>query len=311
MTRNMNASQARVVDPILSTHATGYRNAEMIGHILFPVVDIPMRGMAVIRFGKEGFRKMATRRAPGTRSQRIQYGYASDPVALKQDALEGVVPFEIMEEAAKVPGINMAKGAIEEVLDIISLGRELQIAKLVLDPDSYGANNKMALTGSDKWSDPGSDPSKDITAGKEQVRRRIGRYPNLLTLSPDDYNALKDHPKILEKFKYTSSDSITLEMLANYFDVEKVVVGKAVYLDENDGDDADAKDVWAGGSVLSYTSKRSDYRAPSFGYNYRLKGHPLVEKPYDERATKSWIYPVTEDWSPELTGIDAGFLFQT
>lgn len=30
--RNMNTAQARVVDPILSTHARGYTNAEMIGH---------------------------------------------------------------------------------------------------------------------------------------------------------------------------------------------------------------------------------------------------------------------------------------
>lgn len=310
MTRNMNSAQARVVDPILTTHATGYRNAEMIGHILFPVVSIPLRGMLVMRFGKEGFRKMNTRRAPGTRSQRIQYGYASSPVALHQDALEGVVPWEIMEEAAKVPGVNLAKGAVEEVLDVISLGREIQTAKLVLNPNSYGVNNKMALSGSDKWSNPDSDPSKDITEGKEQIRRRIGRYPNLLTLSPADFNALKDHPKIMARFKYTSSDSITVEMLAKYFDVERVVVGRAVYLDENDSDDADAKDVWAGGSVLSYTSKRAEYRSPSFGYTYRLKGHPMVERPYEERAVKSWVYPITEEWSPELTGVDAGFLFQ-
>ena len=75
--RNMNTAQARVVDPILSTHARGYRNAEFIGHMLFPIVDIPVRGMRVIRFGKESFRKMNTRRAPGAETARVQYGYAS------------------------------------------------------------------------------------------------------------------------------------------------------------------------------------------------------------------------------------------
>ena len=308
--RNMNTAQARVVDPILSTHARGYTNAEFIGQILFPIVSIPTRGVRVIRFGKESFRKMNTRRAPGAETARVQYGYASDPVALQQDALEGLVPWENMQEASAVPGIDLASGSIEMVLDVIGLGRECAIAKLARDAGNYGANNKMVLAESDKWSNPESDPSADMDEAKEQVRRRIGRYPNLLTLGPDVVTALKRHPKIKEQFKYTSSESVTVEMLAQYFDVEKVIVGKAVVLEENAPDDADASDVWGNDAILSYTPKGSNYRIPSFGYTYRLNGHPLVEKPYDERNRKSWIYPLTEDWSPELVGAEAGFLFQ-
>lgn len=309
--RNMNTGQARVVDPILSTHARGYRNAEMIGHLLFPIVEIPVRGMRVIKFGKESFRMMNTRRAPGAETQRVQYGYASDPVSLQQDALEGLVPFENMEEASRVPGIDLASGSIEMVMDVIALGREHAIATMARNPANYGANNKLALTGADKWSDPASNPAADMKEAKEQIRRRIGRYPTLLTLSPEAFNALADHPKIKEQFKYTSSDSVTTAMLAKYFDIEQVIVGKAVFLDENADDDTDAQDVWGNDAILSFTPRGSNYRIPSFGYTYRLKGHPLVEKPYDERNRKSWVYPVTEDWSPELTGAEAGFLFQS
>lgn len=308
--RNMTTGQARVVDPILSTHARGYRNAEFIGHLLFPVVDIPVRGMRVIRFGKESFRMMNTRRAPGAETARVQYGYASDPVALQQDALEGLVPFENMEEASRVPGIDLASGSIEMVLDVIALGREFAIAGLARDPDNYDASHRLALTGADLWSDPASDPAADIQAAREQIRRRIGRYPNQLTLGPDVANALTNHPKIREQFKYTSSESVTLEMLAKYFKLGRVIEGAAVFLPENASDDADAQDVWGNDAILSYTPKGSNYRIPSFGYTYRLNGHPLVERPYDERNRKSWVYPVTEDWSPELVGAEAGFLFQ-
>lgn len=310
MSNNMNTSQARVIDPILSTHAQGYRNLEFIGHRLFPIVEIPVRGMQVLRFDKTSFRKMNTRRAPGARTERVQFGYASGPVALHQDALEGIVPWEHQEEATRVPGINLAKNGVEDVLNVIALGREMDIAKLVLDPNKYSANNRMSLTGADKWSDPSSDPAKDVKEAREQIRRRTGRYPNQFTMSPPVYNVLSAHPKIKEQFKYTSSDSVTAEMLAKYFEVDEVIVGKAVYLEDSDSDDADAKDVWGEDAVLSFTSKRGDYRTPSFGYTYRLKGHPMVEKPYSERNIKSWVYPVTEDWSPEMTGPDAGFLFR-
>lgn len=310
MPNQMTPGQARVIDPILSTHAQGYRNAEMIGHLLFPIVSIPVRGMRVIKFGKESFRLLNTRRAPGADTRRVQYGYASDPVSLVQDALEGVVPWENMEEAGKVPGIDLAKGAIEMVQDVIALGREVDIAGKARDANNYGANNKLALAGTDKWSDPASNPAADIKAGREQVRKRIGRYPNTLTLGASAFAAAKDHPTIKEQFKYTSSDSITAEMLAKYFEVEKVLVGKAVYLPESASDDADALDVWGDDAILTYTPTGSNYQVPSFGYTYRLNGHPIVEKPYEERRAKSWVYPITEDWAPILTGADAGFLIQ-
>ncbi|WP_254446846.1 major capsid protein [Ruegeria sp. HKCCD8929] len=309
-TRNMNTAQARVIDPILSTHAQGYRNAEMIGHLILPVADIPTRGVRVLRFGKDSFRKMNTRRAPGAEYQTVQYGYASNPVALQQEALAAKVPWENMEEASKVPGIDLARGSVEMVLDIIALGREFEIAQLVRDPGNYGANNKMVLAGGDKWSDPASDPAADINEGKEQVRRRIGRYPNQLTIGAPTFNVLKQHPKIKEQFKYTSSDSITVEMLAKYFDIEKVIVGKAVYLEDGAADDADAQDVWGTDAILSFRPMGTNYMVPSFGYTYRLKGHPMIMKPYSDDSCDSWVYKIKEEWSPELTGADAGFLFQ-
>ncbi len=311
MPRNMNTGQARVIDPILSTHAQGYRNAEYIGHLILPIATIPTRGARILKFGKDSFRKQNTRRAPGAEYQRIQYGYASDPVSLHQDALAASVAFENMEEASRVPGIDLATGSVNMVLDVIALGREFETAQLVRNAANYGANNKMAFAGADKWSDPNSDPAKDVKEAKEQVRRRIGRYPNLFQMSPAVFNALSEHPKIKAQFKYTSSDSLTTAMLAKYFDIEDVVVGKAVYLDDNAPDDADAKDVWGNDAALVYSSKGSNYQVPSFGYTYRLKGYPMVMSPYQDNDTDSWVYKMKEEWAPVLSGMDAGFLFQS
>jgi len=63
---------------------------------------------------------------------------------------------------------------------------------------------------------------------------RIGVEPNKMVISKPVFAALKTHPKIKEQFKYTSSDSITTVMLANYFDLAQVVVGKSVILDSAD-----------------------------------------------------------------------------
>lgn len=248
----LNTRAAAVIDPILSTHARGYRNLEFIGHLLFPRVSIPNRSMRVIRFGKEAFRMLNTRRAPGAEKKRVQYGYASDPVALIQDALEGVVPVERQEEASSIPGIDLGQGAVNMVMDVIDLGHEHEAAQLARTRGNYAASNRAVLTGSDRWSDPSSDPSADVDEAKETIRRKIGRYPNTLTLGASAFNALKRHPKIKEQFKYTSSSSLTAEMLAAYFDVARVIVGKAVYLPETAADDALAQDVWGDDAILAY-----------------------------------------------------------
>ncbi|WP_275789703.1 major capsid protein [Pararhizobium gei] len=311
MVKALNLRTAAVIDPILSTHARGYRNSTFISTALFPRVSIPNRSMRVIRFGKEAFRMLNTRRAPGTDKKRVQYGYASDAVALVQDALEGVVPVEHQEEAESVPGIDLGAGAINMVLDVLDLNLEYETAQIARNAASYDANHKLALVGAARWTGANSDPKADIDAGKEMIRRSIGRYPNTLTLGPNAGNGLKNHPKIKEQFKYTSKDSITTDMLAAYLDVKKVVIGSAVFLPETVDDAALANDVWGDDAILAYVPETGDnFQVPSYGYTYELRGYPLVEQPYFENKSDSWIYPTKVERRPILTGAEGGFLFQ-
>ncbi|WP_273794706.1 major capsid protein [Brucella intermedia] len=306
----INQRTAAVVDPILSTHARGYRNLDFISHILFPRVTIPNRSMRVIRFGKEAFRLLNTRRAPGSDKKRVQYGYADDPVSIAQDALEGVVPIEHQEEAESIPGIDLGAGAINMVMDLVDLGLEYETAQLARNAANYDDNHKLALTGADRWADPNSNPLEDVKAAKEAIRRFIGRYPNTMTLGPDAFNALSSHPKIKDQFKYTSKDSITKEMLAAYFDLKTVAVGSAVFLPETAGDNEPAVDVWGNDAILAYVPAMGDnFQVPAFGYTYELNGYPQVSVPYFEEKNDSWIYPIKVERRPYLTGAEGGFLF--
>lgn len=304
----LNTANARIIDPLLTNHLRGYTHAERVGHILFPKVPVLVRGGKRIEFGKESFRLYNTRRAAGSATKRIQFGYEGKPFSLEQHALEGKVPFEFMAEADKVPGFNLGQRAVNVVSDVISLDTEYLAATRARDAANYDANHKVVLAGADQWDDAASDPKADIKAAKSAIRATCGHYPNVMVISPKVFEALDDHPKILEKFKYTSSDSITVEMLAKYFDVDRVVVGKSVYADETNNDEF--ADLWGLDVVLAYVATNQDVEVPSYGYTYQLEGFPIVEEPYSERNAKSWFYPVTDELSPELVGAEAGFLIQ-
>lgn len=306
----LNTRTAAVIDPILSTHARGYRNAEFISHFLFPRVTVPNRAMRVLKFGKESFRMLNTRRAPGADKKRVQYGYASDPISLVQEALEGVVPEEHQEEAASVPGIDLAQGAINMVMDAVDLNLEYEISQIARNAANYDANHRVALTGTSRWRSTSSTPGADVKAANETIRRSIGRYANTLTLGPNAFNGLTEHPVIKEQFKYTGRDSITTAMLAAYFGLKNVYVGQAVYLPETAGDNVLATDVWGDDAILAYVPDGNNFQQPAFGYTYELNGFPQVRKPYFEDSNDSWIYPFKAERRPYLVGADGGFLFQ-
>lgn len=83
-----------------------------------------------------------------------------------------------------------------------------------------------------KFSDDNSEPIKFVDERKTDMQESTGRTPNRLALGANVFNALKEHPAILERVKYGGSTanpaSVTEKVLAELFGVEKLVVLKSI-----------------------------------------------------------------------------------
>ena len=83
-----------------------------------------------------------------------------------------------------------------------------------------------------KFSDDNYEPIKFIDQRKTDMQESTGRTPNRLALGANVFNALKEHPAILERVKYGGSTanpaSVTEKVLAELFGVEKLVVLKSI-----------------------------------------------------------------------------------
>lgn len=298
-------SGARVIDPILTTVVQGYKNAELVGHNLFPAVPVQISGGQVLEFGRESFRLYNSKRAPGGATKRLQFGYLGKPYALLQDSLEAVVPREQMRDASRVPGIDLGSRAVNLTMKAMQLALEKDQAALAINAANYDASHKVTLAAGTKWSEATGNPLVDIDTGREAVRASTGVYPNVLMLSALAFKACKNNPNVKANFQYTTHESITEDMLANYFNVEKVVVGKAITFSDADV----ATDVWGNNAVLAYVpSSPSGMEEPSFGYTYTMEGNPAVEPAYYDNNSKSWIYGVNYERAPVLSGITSGYL---
>jgi len=303
----MNQGAVRVVDPVLTTIVQGYRLPGLIGDALFPRVPVSVAGGKVLQFGKEAFLAYNTQRAPGTPFKRITFGYQGQPFALENHGAEAPVPREWMRDASVTPGVELGTRATNLVMRVITKSLEAQQASIAINAANYDANHKVALAGATKWSAATGTPKADIEAAKEAIRTTTGMRPNVMALSALGFKALKDNPQVVDRFKYVSKESITAEMLAGLFDLEKVVVG-----DDIAADDAGAfTDVWGNNAILAYVPQgASSMEEPSYGYTYTMEGHPLVEVPYWDNTAKSWVYGVGFERMPVLTGILSGFLIQ-
>ncbi len=306
---SMNSAQARVVDPILTNHARGYTNSDFIGGVLFPAVTMPTRAAKRIEFDRSSFKRRRTRRAPGAPIAALEFGYEGKPVSLHQEALSAITPIEHQQEAGEVPGIDLQQVGVDTVLAVIALEKEIQQAAVARNAASYAATNKATLVGNFKWSDPASDPLDQVNDSVEAVRKRTGKRPNTLVMGGGLASSLKTHPKIRDHFKFTTSASVTMEMLRAYFDLPTVVAGDAIY----DLEDGTTVDVWGGDAILAWVPPAGQQQMPlpSYGDTYQLLNHPFVEPSRFDADIRSWKNDVLDEFSAELVGADAGFLFQS
>lgn len=122
-----------------------------------------------------------------------------------------------------------------------------------------------------KFSDDNSEPIKFIDQRKTDMQKSTGRTPNRLALGANVFNALKEHPAILERVKYGGSTanpaSVTEKVLAELFGVEKLVVlqsiqNKAAYGEAGNMGFIGDPDAF----LLAYATNSPAVDEPSAGY---------------------------------------------
>ena len=308
----MNLSTARVIDPVVTSVAQGFKQSNLVGGLLFPQVPVMMRAGKIISFGREDFMLYNTQRAPGENTKRIQVGYSNSNFALVDYSLEASLPIELMQEAGEGANgfsIDLAATSIRKVDAIMALRLEYAQATLARTSASYQAANKVTLSGTSQWSDytGTSNPITNVETAKEAIRQATGKRPNVMIMGPQVLAKLRAHPVIVDRMKYTGRDIATTEILASLFGVDQVVSGEAVY--SNDAGST-FTDVWGKDVVLAYTENSGivDMGSPSYGYTYNLGGYPIVEEGYFDRNAKSWFFPVTRAEAPVIAAVNAGYL---
>lgn len=319
MPTQMTPAGVRVVDPVLTEYARGYRQPELIATRLAPIARVMQYGGNAIEFDASAFAAMNLVRAPGSNVKRIQYGHVGKSYSITPKAVDVPVPREHMRDASAVPGIDLGMRAVNTALKVLQLEHERATAALLLNPTNYATANKVALTGNDRWTNYAtatlSNPIDDIETGIEQVRQSVGTPPNTMMLSAKAFKALKAHPSIIGSMSTNAVKVVTRERLEELFNIA-IVVGSAITTAAVPaaGTAPTFVDVWGADVLISYVSAGANVNAavdePSHALTYLIEDHPYVEDVRWDADTRSWVYGVSFDNAPVLCGQPAGYLIE-
>ena len=139
-----------------------------------------------------------------------------------------------------------------------------------------GAGVTPGTTTTVQWDDDAnSDPFTDVAAQQTYILQNTGFMPNRLVLSWSAYQALRKHPLIVDRIKYTSATfagTITPALLAEAFDIEEVVVSKAVYNTAAENVTASMAFINSKNALLVYAAPAPGLMVPSAGYTFGWQG---------------------------------------
>ena len=301
-----NLQALRVQDPVLTNLAQGYHNLELVGEVLMPTVEIDKEAGKIPKFGRLAFRLPSTvRNLRGTSNRLDPEDITAIDLALEEHDVEYAIDYREENEAI----FSLRQFALNTTQDVIALGREKEVATLALDESKYDSGNKVTLSGTSKITSKQADIFAMFDTGIRAVKRAIGRKPNVCVIAGDVWAALKEHPAVIEKLKYSQVAIVTPEVFAKLIGIDTVKIGEAVYEESNQ-----LKDIWSDAIVLAYVAPRSTERKgtvyePSYGYTVRRQGGLFVDT-YKENGGKLEVIRTTDIHKPHLLGASAGYLIK-
>lgn len=306
------------VNTALTNVSTAYvQDADaFIAARVFPIVRVTKKSDDYFIYNKNDyFRDEAQDRADGAESAGGDYDLDTGTYSCKTKAFHKDISEKERENSD--PALDPDTDAAEYVTNKVLIKRERVWMTNYFTTGKWGTD-VVGTTDFTKWSDyASSDPITDIKTGKKTILQNTGYKPNKLVLSYEVFEVLQDHPLIVDRYKHTTAESITEDMMARVFGVDEVVVSEGVYAANEEGGTEDMQFIAGKNALLVYSNPAPALKKPSGGYIFSFVGeggrgefgNRILN--YDLRGSGRLVDRVEAeiDFDAKLVGSDMGYFF--
>lgn len=257
------------VDAVLTNISVAYMQdaANFVASRVFPSVPVGKQSDKFFTYTQADFyRDTAEARADASESAGSGYGLSTDTYSALVYALHKDIGDQVRANSDNP--LAPDQDATRYLAQQIMLRQEIDWATNFFGTSIWGTD----VTPSTLWSASGSDPIGDVQTGINTILTNTGYLPNTLVMSYAVFSELKNHSDIVDRFKYTSSDSITADLLARVLGVDRVLVMRGIKNTANEGGTASYAQIGDKDALLCYSAPAPGLMAPTAGYNFTWTG---------------------------------------
>ncbi len=260
--------------------------ASFIATKVFPKVSVQKQSDLFWKYSKSDFRRTdAERRAPGTESPGTGYNVTTDTYFTHIYAVHKDIDDQTRANADST--FKLDSEATKFVTNQLLLKRDIDwnaryFKAGVWGTDLTGVGSSPSTNQFLQWDDASSDPiSQFADLQVDFMRENAGRKANTLVLGAHVLKALKNHPDILDRIKYTQKGIVTTDLIASLLDVDRILVSYATVTGVERGLDATTQDAAATydfisdskSALLVHTPSSPGLQTPAAGYTFSWGGY--------------------------------------
>lgn len=281
-----NSSQIHVNTP-LSNISIAFLQTQFnfIASRVFPALPVSKQSDRYYVYEKGDFNRDEMQlRAPGTESAGSGYNIDNTPTYFADVwSLHKDIPDQHRANADSV--LNLDREATEFLTHKALIRKEKVFAGNFLNTGLWDTDitGVAATPGGGQvlqWNDDASTPLQDIERGINEILSNTGFLPNTFTMGRGVWSQLKNHPDIVDRIKYGTTDkttaSVTLQSLSNLIAEDipgfRVFVMNAVENTAKEGQTAVHTFINRDRALLSYATPTPGLMTPTAGYDFQWKG---------------------------------------
>lgn len=246
---------------------------------VFPKVPVKKQSDLYWKYSKSDWRRTdVARRAPSTETPGVGWNVTTEQYFAHVYGVHKDIDDQLRSNADS--NFNLDRDATEFITNQLLLKRDLDWN------DKYfksGVWNTDYAGGTDfsKWSEAGSDPIGDVQKWIIDFRKLTGFAPNIMVLGAHTMSALKQHPDIIDRIKYTQRGIVTEDLIATLFGVDELYTSYATVATGPQKLDVITQDAAASydfitnskAAALYYAPSSPSLMTPSAGYTFTWNGY--------------------------------------
>lgn len=249
---------------------------------VFPNIPVSQRSDLYYMYDRGFFnRDEMAERAPGTEASGSGYEVEVDtPYYCKRYSFKHDIPDERRANADEA--IQPDREATQLVTYKALIRRERLWASRYFTGTNIWTNNRTGhasnndATNAIFWNLDSSTPIENVRAAMTAVLESTGFLPNTLVLGRKVYDALQDHPDIVDRIKYGQTapgaavvDTSELQAL---FKVPRILVSQAIYNSADEGATNNHQFISGSNALLTYSAPNPGLMTPTGGYTFSWTG---------------------------------------